>query len=91
MVQISGNDVGVWMSAVNIDNTTKTRSYATSAMYLPVRSRTNLHVVTGAFASKIITSSGYSGVSGTGVEYYVNSTRIVASLKSGGEVIVSAG
>lgn len=88
---MAGLDVGTWLSATNIDNTTKARSYATNTLYLPIQNRPNLQVLTGAFVSKIITLETAAGAYATGVEYFVNSTRKVASLNQGGEAIVSAG
>lgn len=114
--QAGGNDVGAWYSIANIDNTTKTRSYAATVSrldlfsktstqidndfqgyYQPVASRSNLKLITSAFASRIVTVSGAistsSGatVKATGVEYYIGTTKYTAQLAAGGEVIVSAG
>ncbi|KAF8324046.1 alcohol oxidase [Clavulina sp. PMI_390] len=86
-----GANTGVWYSFNNIDNSTKTRSYAANAYYQPVASRSNLHVVTSAWASKILTTTSKGSVQATGVQYYVNGTQSTATLKSGGEVISSAG
>ncbi|KAF7977296.1 hypothetical protein HWV62_4267 [Athelia sp. TMB] len=85
-----GADVGAWYTLANIDNTTKTRSYAATSYYAPAAGRGNLKLITGAMASRIVTTSG-STVKATAVEYYIESTKYTAPLSPTGEVIVSAG
>lgn len=50
-----------------------------------------MKLLTSAMVNKIISTGTSPNVVASSVEYYVNSTRYTATLKSGGEVIVSAG
>lgn len=83
----NGHGVGAWSTPASIDPATGTRSYAASAYLAPVRGRPNLHVVTGATASRIIMQGTKAkGVifrrKDNGAEYQVQATR---------EVILAAG
>lgn len=86
-----GRGVGGWSNPAAIDPVTKTRSYAASAYFAPVSSRSNLEVITGATVSRIILEDSLNGdqpiargveFTQDGVEHRANASR---------EVIVSAG
>ncbi|KAL8741741.1 MAG: hypothetical protein Q9190_005690 [Brigantiaea leucoxantha] len=49
----SGLSMGGYANAATVDQSTKTRSYATTAYYAPAAQRTNLYVLTGAEVRKI--------------------------------------
>ncbi|OBZ73019.1 Glucose oxidase [Grifola frondosa] len=86
---MSGETVGTWKSVSVIDPETNTRSYATTGYLLPALDRPNLHVLTEAYVSKIITSKNGGEVVASGVEFeYAGATHRV---DAGKEVILSAG
>ncbi|CAK5267131.1 unnamed protein product [Mycena citricolor] len=91
---LAGNDVGAWMAPAAIDGTTITRSYAASAYYVPASNRSNLALLTGAEATRILLKKKVNKnglVVAKGVEFVSGSQTYRAKLKSGGEVISSAG
>ncbi|TDL20220.1 alcohol oxidase [Rickenella mellea] len=88
---LGGEDVGAWMAPAAIDAATQTRSYGASAYYVPIAGRKNLVVLTGAEATRIVTSKANGVVTATGVEYLANGTATSVNLKAGAEVIVSTG
>ncbi|KAF9518736.1 GMC oxidoreductase [Hydnum rufescens UP504] len=90
---LGGQDVGAWYTPSAIDAMTQTRSYATTAHYIPASGRPNFKVITGAFVSRIVITGPSTGasVAASGVEYYVDDALQSVKLNAGGEVIVSAG
>ncbi|TCD61245.1 hypothetical protein EIP91_008712 [Steccherinum ochraceum] len=86
----SGDINGVWITPNAYDPTTNTRSFATTAFYLPNKDRINLVVLTNALVVRIVTSkSSDDAVTATGVEFEVDGKKY--TVKAGKEVIVSAG
>ncbi|OTA59684.1 GMC oxidoreductase [Hypoxylon sp. EC38] len=86
-----GRGIGGWSIPAAIDPITKTRSYAASAYFAPVSSRSNLEVITHATVSKIIlentdsitnTARGVLFKTENGTEHEVKANR---------EVILAAG
>ncbi|KAJ7443647.1 GMC oxidoreductase [Mycena galericulata] len=88
---LAGEDVGAWMAPATIDGVSITRSYAASAYYVPVSNRANLVVVTGAEATRIVSTNENGLVRATVVEFSLGSQYHSISVKPGAEVILSAG
>ncbi|KAJ7784188.1 GMC oxidoreductase [Mycena metata] len=89
---LAGENVGAWMAPATIDGVSSTRSYAASAYYVPVSNRSNLVVLTGAEATRIVSTETEEGlVRATGVQFSVDGQPRSIPVKLGGEVIVSAG
>ncbi|KAF7375393.1 GMC oxidoreductase [Mycena sanguinolenta] len=88
---LGGEDVGAWMAPSDINGITVTRSYAAAAYFVPVSNRPNLAVLTGAEATRIISSSKNGLVTATGVELSLAGQNYSVAVKSGAEVILSAG
>ncbi|KAJ7748191.1 hypothetical protein DFH07DRAFT_962268 [Mycena maculata] len=88
---LAGEDVGAWMAPATIDGVSLTRSYAASAYYAPVSDRANLVVVTGAEATRIVSTHENGLVRATAVEFSLGSQCYSISVKPGAEVILSAG
>lgn len=85
----SGEFVGGYINAMSIDPDSRTRSDAATAYYGPAKARSNLHVVTGAVAEKIIfdTSSEVPKAVGVQVQRGGKTTTVRATK----EVILAAG
>ncbi|KAF7362949.1 GMC oxidoreductase [Mycena venus] len=89
---LAGDDVGAWMAPAAINGVTITRSYAAAAYYVPISNRSNLALLTGADATHIVSIKGNDGmVTATGVEFLLDGQNRLATVKAGGEVIVSTG
>ncbi|KAJ7436903.1 GMC oxidoreductase [Mycena galericulata] len=88
---LAGEDVGAWMAPATIDGVSITRSYAASAYYVPVSDRANLVVVTGAEATRIVSTNDNGLLRATAVEFSLGSQCHSISVKPGAEVILSAG
>jgi len=86
-----GGDIkGVWLTPNTYDLKTNTRTYATTAFYLPHRDRPNFFVLVAARAARIVTKQADLGdVSATGVEFLHNGKKYAVGVKK--EVIVCAG
>lgn len=89
--KLAGEDVGSWMAPAAIDGVSETRSYAASAYYVPVSNRSNLVVLTGAEATRILSVKTNGLVEANAVEYSLNGQTRSVSIKPGAEVILSAG
>ncbi|KAF8862990.1 alcohol oxidase [Acephala macrosclerotiorum] len=85
----SGPVAGSFPSLTSVDPKTRERSYAATAYYAPVNSRSNLHVMTSVLVSKIILEDQGSDVVATGVRYLQSGQTI--TIKARKEVILSAG
>lgn len=72
-----------------IDPDRQERSYAASAYYLPVRSRSNLHVLTEATVTKVLLDSRDGELVATGVR--VRHKEEEMDITAAREVILSAG
>ncbi|KAJ6451743.1 GMC oxidoreductase [Mycena sanguinolenta] len=88
---LAGEDVGVFLAPSTIDGVSITRSYAATAYYVPVSNRSNLVVLTGAEATRIISFKTDETVEATAVEFLLDGETHNVSVNSGGEVIVSTG
>ncbi|KAJ7617144.1 GMC oxidoreductase, partial [Roridomyces roridus] len=86
---LAGENVGSWMAPAAINALTETRSYSASAYYLPIANRTNLVVLTGAEAGRIVVSG--TPATATAVQFTMGGNQHSVSLASGAEVIISAG
>ncbi|TGO59177.1 hypothetical protein BCON_0047g00150 [Botryotinia convoluta] len=87
----SGEAVGGYINAMNIDAATKTRSHALSAYYAPIATRENLVVVTSALVTKILFSDSRDekgDVVATGISYTKDSQSYTVSARK--EVILAA-
>ncbi|KAI0191928.1 putative choline dehydrogenase [Astrocystis sublimbata] len=87
---LSGSNTGAWTNLGSIDPVTGTRSYATTAYYLPHASRPNLHLLTEARVAEIILEEDEDG------EYAANGVRFQREGQSfevcaSREIILSAG
>ncbi|EMD40393.1 hypothetical protein CERSUDRAFT_91113 [Gelatoporia subvermispora B] len=87
---LNGDPSGYFFAPNTIDPRTHTRSYATTAYYLPNKDRPNLQVLVSATVNQIITECMNGGKrTATGVEFYHDEQPYVVRTKK--EVIVSAG
>lgn len=86
---LSGSNVGVWTNVVAVDPQTTTRSYSTTAYYLPNAHRPNLRVLTNATVREIVLEQrgGQWTASGVRLDHGDQSYTVAASQ----EVILSAG
>ncbi|KIK75711.1 GMC oxidoreductase [Paxillus rubicundulus Ve08.2h10] len=86
---LDGDTLGVWNTLVAVDRNTGSRSDSATGYYCPSAKRPNLHVLSGATATRVLFNKGTNNLTATGVtfvsdgiQYIVNATR---------EVILSAG
>ncbi|KAF5874127.1 putative glucose-methanol-choline oxidoreductase protein [Botrytis fragariae] len=88
----SGEAVGGYINAMNIDAATRKRNHALSAYYTPMATRENLVVVTSALVTKILFSDSRhekGDVVATGISYTNDSQSYTVSARK--EVILAAG
>ncbi|KAJ7643355.1 alcohol oxidase [Mycena polygramma] len=86
----SGETIGIYNSRMSIDRTHGIRSYAANAYFAQSCARPNLHIITGAQATKISLSKGSSGkYTATSVAYTVGSKSFTVAATN--EIIISAG
>ncbi|KAG6834311.1 hypothetical protein H0H93_010570 [Arthromyces matolae] len=83
----AGDITGTWISVTTVDDKS-IRSSAASAYYEPNQSRPNLKVISGALATKVLTT-GKDAVVATGVEYLKDG--VLQTIHARKEVILSAG
>ncbi|KDQ55740.1 GMC oxidoreductase [Jaapia argillacea MUCL 33604] len=86
---LDGNPTGVYMCPSTINPLTHTRTYSTTAFYIPNAERPNLSVLVGAYVRKLITESVDGELQATGVEFECDSQICVAKVSK--EAIISAG
>lgn len=87
---LNGDPTGVFFSPSTLDPTTHTRSYATTAFYLPNASRPNLNVLVSSLVHRVILDDGPNGKAiAKGVEF--SSVGSTGTLYAKKEVILSAG
>ena len=88
---VGGSNVGVWTNLVSVDPATVTRSYSTSAYYLPNASRPNLAVLTDALVTEIVVTKTDEGGewTATGVRFRHGDADF--SVSATREVILCAG
>ncbi|KII87002.1 hypothetical protein PLICRDRAFT_43712 [Plicaturopsis crispa FD-325 SS-3] len=85
----SGNATGISQSPRSVDPATNQRTYSASAFFAPNQKRSNLLVLTGAQATKIVLANVSGSVKATGVKFSANGTAY--SVNATKEVIVSTG
>lgn len=83
----SGDATGGYWAPNTLDPVTRTRSYARTAHYDPVKSRTNLHLL----ASTTVTKINFNGITATGVSFASGRDQPVQSVQAAKEVILAAG
>lgn len=86
---LSGSNVGVWTNVVSVDPQATTRSYSTSAYYLPNASRPNLRVLTNATVREIILEQRVQEWAATGVRFDHGDRRYTTAASQ--EVVLCAG
>ncbi|KAJ3556842.1 hypothetical protein NM688_g1799 [Phlebia brevispora] len=87
---LSGDPKGVFFIPNTYDPKTHTRSYSTTAFYLPNKDRANLTVLVNAPARRVLTEQAGNGrMSAVGVEFEHANRVYVVNVAS--EVILSAG
>ena len=84
-----GLAIGAYTTLLTIDAKNASRSYAGNAYYKPNAARSNLKVLTGAFATKIVFAASQTPLVATGVTFTAGSETYNASARR--EVIVCAG
>ncbi|KXN82781.1 Choline dehydrogenase, mitochondrial [Leucoagaricus sp. SymC.cos] len=84
---VTGDITGAWVNIATLDNKS-VRSTSGSAYYKPNQSHSNLKVISGTLATKVLTS-GSEPVVTTEVEYLKDGT--LHTIKATKEVILSAG
>ncbi|KDQ52343.1 GMC oxidoreductase [Jaapia argillacea MUCL 33604] len=86
-----GDITGTWIASANLDPKTWTRSYATTAYYLPYKDRPNFKVLTEAVVARVLFADAPAGVelTATGVEFIHGGKMFVVNASK--EVILSAG
>ncbi|KAL4251315.1 GMC oxidoreductase family protein [Abortiporus biennis] len=85
----NGDNAGVFTMTVSVDPDTMTRSSATTGYYLPNSGRPNLHLLSDAQVTRIITDTRGDTIRATGVEYKQGGELFTAQCTR--EVIVAAG
>ncbi|THH05003.1 hypothetical protein EW146_g10019 [Bondarzewia mesenterica] len=87
---LGGDSKGVFFTTQTVDPATHTRSYSTTAYYLPAKGRKNLTVLVNAYCNRILTETAASGsVVGKAVEFTYDGK--LQTVNVGKEVILSAG
>jgi hypothetical protein len=84
---MAGEVVGSWIALSDIKGSTETRSYAAAAYYVPISNCSNLVVVTGAEATRIVSTKEDNLIVATAVEILLDGELRSVAVKSGGEVI----
>ncbi|KAI0072987.1 alcohol oxidase [Panus rudis PR-1116 ss-1] len=86
---VSGDPKGTFFTLNTYDPQTHTRTYATTAFYLPNRDRHNLSVLVAAPVNKVLTDKSNGKITATGVEF--QHAGKVYTVNANKEVILSAG
>lgn len=89
---LAGSNAGFWVSPGTLCPKNGVRSYSASAYYAPNAKRSNLKVITGALASKILFADAKNAAGelvASGVEYSVGGASY--TVKARKEVVVSGG
>jgi choline dehydrogenase-like flavoprotein len=86
---LAGSNVGAWTNLGSVDPNSLTRSYSTSAYYLPIASRPNLVVLTDALVDEIVLEQRDGQWTAAGVRFQHTGQNFVATATR--EVILSAG
>ncbi|KAI2462970.1 GMC oxidoreductase [Annulohypoxylon bovei var. microspora] len=85
----AGSNVGVWTGLASVNPDDNTRSYASSAYYVPNSSRQNLFILTEALVQEVILSQDSGEWTATGVRLTHGGDSFTVSASR--EVIISAG
>ncbi|KAM0277471.1 hypothetical protein ACHAQH_005749 [Verticillium albo-atrum] len=85
----NGLALGGFVNPLNIDPSRGERSYAANAYLSPIRKRSNLKVITGAFVDKILVDKVRTTVAATGVQWTKDGATEKATARK--EVVLSAG
>ncbi|KAF8876172.1 hypothetical protein BD779DRAFT_1677921 [Infundibulicybe gibba] len=85
----NGYNVGRYVAPTTVDPNTVTRSYSVTAYFEPNKDRPNLHVLTGAHVTKVLTSSQSGTVVATAVQFQHEGELFLG--KAQREVILCAG
>ncbi|KAH9843598.1 GMC oxidoreductase [Rhodofomes roseus] len=88
IASVDDTTCGSWMSPSSIEPETGCRVDATTAYLLPALQRPNLHVLTGAYVTKLLTSDG-TRLTAMGAEFVYNS--LLHNVYVDKEIILSAG
>ncbi|KAF2473380.1 alcohol oxidase [Lindgomyces ingoldianus] len=83
----SGDGVGAYWIPTALDPKTMTRSHARTAYYDPVKTRSNLKLVTGQTVNEIL----FNGLTATGVQFVSRADKTVTKAYAKREVIMAAG
>ncbi|KAJ3485204.1 hypothetical protein NLI96_g5126 [Meripilus lineatus] len=87
---LSGDPKGVFLAPVTCNPVTHTRTYSTTAFYLPNKERPNLTVLLNANCERIVTEElSDGGLKATGVEFSHHGKKYF--VQSAKEVVLSAG
>lgn len=87
-----GNAVGAYWIPTSLRADTQTRSHAKNAYYDPVKSRSNLVLITGKTVNEILFSQGLlTGYTANGVQFKSRSDGSVKKVYARREVILAAG
>ncbi|CCM01757.1 uncharacterized protein FIBRA_03823 [Fibroporia radiculosa] len=87
---LNGDPTGVFFSPCTYDPNTHTRSYATTAHYLPCRERDNLFILIGASANRVLTETTDNGKETViAVEFEYSDQTCAVNVRK--EAILSAG
>ncbi|KAI0832660.1 GMC oxidoreductase [Trametes gibbosa] len=86
---MNGDPAGCFFAPSTYDPKTHTRSYATTAFYLPNKDRTNLNVLVSAYVNRVLPTSDQSQFVADSVEFEYKGH--VYTVKAKKEVILSAG
>ncbi|KAF8876180.1 GMC oxidoreductase [Infundibulicybe gibba] len=85
----NGHNVGRYVASAAIDPKSVTRSYPVSAYFEPNKDRPNLHILTGAHVTKVLTSPQSGTVVATAVQFRHENELFLA--KAQREIILCAG
>jgi choline dehydrogenase len=85
----NGLALGGYTNLINMDLKSRSRSYAATGYYAPIKQRHNLDVITGALVENIVLAKNNGDVRVTGVKYSMGNVSFVANAIK--EVILCAG
>jgi choline dehydrogenase-like flavoprotein len=85
----TGKATGGYVNAMSVHPITKQRSHSANAYYDPVRSRSNLCLITSAFVNKVVFDGKDTDVVAKGVSYTCNGSSVTIIARK--EVVLAAG
>ncbi|KAH8148810.1 uncharacterized protein LAJ45_07153 [Morchella importuna] len=83
----NGNALGAFYFSNSVDPVTRTRSYARTAHYEPVKGRPNLHLLTGQTVTKLV----IEGKKASAVKFASSPTASTTTISAKKEIILAAG